>query len=119
MAGVGHWHASSTVGLRHRHRRLIHVAAMLLDLTALLPNLLLIWLHLGSTIHSHLLRIDHLVLVAVEVGLLLAIIWAVGHSCPALITITAVVEAIASLVGCATLASVNIATLVVLELAHE
>lgn len=118
LTRVWHWHVC-TVRLGHGHRGLVHVAAMLLALTTRLPNLLLIGLHLGSLTHGHLLRIDHLVLVVVEVLLLLAVIRAVGHSCPALGPITAIVEAVASLVGCTTLTSVHTAALVVLELAHE
>jgi hypothetical protein len=118
LTRVWHWHVGRTVWLRHGHRGLVHVATMLLDLTTRLPHLLLVGLHLGSLTHGHLLRINHLVLVVVEVLLLLTEIRAAGHSCPALVPITAIVEAVSSLVGCTSLTSVHIATLVVLELAH-
>lgn len=130
MLGVGdrHWHAtiiSRILGLGHRHLGLTTVLILMVHLLTLLP-LLLAWklrllsIHLWSTTHIHLLLINSLIIILEVLGvvLLLTIVRAVGHSCPALIT---ALEAVPILMGYTTvLTTVHtaITSSFVLELAH-
>lgn len=130
-SGDRHRHAtirSRVLGLRHWHLGLTTMLVMMVHLLTWLP-LLLAWqlllllsIHLRSTsTHSHLLLINSLIIVLEVLGvvLLLTIVRAVGHSCPALVT---TVEAVPVLLGyTAVLTTVHtaIASSLILELAHK